>query len=187
MAVTTSNLIQGPADGYVGLFGATEPADSAVGSVPSASAWTDIGGTLDGATITVTQEYAELLVDQLVDTPERRLTKREFGVSTRMAEPTLENLAYALNGGTVTASAAYKTYDPDTSTSATQVTYKAPMIDGWAPGSAKRRRFITRKALSVEAVESAFKKDEQTTWSVSWVSHYVSSAIKPFRIIDQLT
>lgn len=186
MAVTTSNLVQGPADGYTGLFGASEPADSAVGSTPTASTWTDIGGTLDGATVTVTQEYAELLVDQLVDTPERRLTKREFGVGTRMAEPTLANLAVALNGGTVTASASYSTYDPDTSTSATQVTYKALIVDGWAPGTAKRRRFVTRKALSIDAVESVYKKDEQTAFSVTWASHYVSSAIKPFRVIDAL-
>lgn len=186
MAVTTSNLVQGPADGYVGLFGATEPADSAVNTAPVASTWTDIGGTLEGATINVAQEYAELLVDQIVDTPERRLTKRDTSVATQMAEPTLENLAYSLNGGTVTASAAYKTYDPDASTSATQPTYKALLLDGYAPNS-KRRRLIVRKVLSVEAVESAYKKDEQTTLTVTWNSHYVSSVIKPFRITDQIT
>lgn len=184
--VTTSNLVQGPADGYTGLFGATEPADSAVGSTPSASAWTDIGGTLDGTTITVTQEYAELMVDQIVDVPERRLTKRDMTVATRMAEPTLANFAVALNGGTVTASAAYSTYDPDVASSVTQPTYKALIVDGWAPGAAKRRRLITRKALSIEAVETVYKKDEQNAFSVTWASHYVSSAIKPFRLVDAL-
>lgn len=183
MAVTTSNLIQGPADVYTAAFGATEPADSAVGSAPSASTWTDVGGTLEGATITITQEYAELLVDQLVDTPERRLTKRDTTVSTRMAEPTLDNLAVVLNGGTVTASAGYSTYEPDDATSATQPDYWAVMLDGYAPSSL-RRRMITRKVLSVEAVESAYTKEEQTTFSVTWASHYVSSAIKPFRVTD---
>ncbi|HEY6013255.1 MAG TPA: hypothetical protein VIU37_04590 [Candidatus Limnocylindrales bacterium] len=187
MATTSSNLVQGPADLYTATFGATEPADSAVASVPSASTWHDVGGTLEGTTLTVTQEYAELVVDQLVDIPERRLTKRELTVASRMAEPTLDNFILALNGGTVTASAAYSSYDPDTASSVTQPTYKALMVDGWAPGTAMRRRLITRKALSVEAIETAWKKEDQSALSVTWASHYVSSVIKPFRLVDQLT
>lgn len=184
MAVTTSNLIQGPGTLYTGDFGATEPADADVATAPSASAWSDVGGTLDGVTVSVTQEYAEMLVDQIVDTPERRITKRDTGITTQMAEPTLANLSVALNGGTVSASSGYTTYDPDTTTSATQPTYKAIIFDGFAPSSLQRR-FVIRKALTVEAVETAYKKDEQTVFPVSMMSHYVSSAIKPFRVIDE--
>lgn len=191
MSVTATNLIQGPGELYTGSFGATEPADSAVNASPSASVWTDVGATKDGVTLNVSLEYAELEVDQIVDTPERRLTKRDFQVATNLAEPTLENLALVLNGGTVTSSAAYKTYDPADDNAATQPTYKALLFRGYAPRTAAsatmRRNVIARKVLSVEAVEAPYKKDDQTVFPVTFAAHWVSSSIKPFRVIDQLS
>lgn len=191
MAVTATNLIQGPGTLYTGAFGATEPADSAVNAAPSASTWTDLGATKDGVTITADLEYAELEVDQIVDVPERRIVKRDLQVATNLAEGTLENLATVLNGGTVTASAAYKTFDPADDTSATQPSYKALIMDGYAPRTAAsavmRRRVVVRKVLSVESVEVPYKKDDQTLFPVTFSAHWVSSSIKPFRVVDQLT
>jgi len=184
MAVDVTNLIAGPGTLYTGAFGATEPADSAVNTTPSASTWTDVGATQDGVNLNVIQEFFELEVDQIVDVPGRRLTKRDLQIQTNMAEPTLANLALALNGGTVTASASYSTYDPSDDTSATQPTYKALIFDGYAP-EGLRRRVVARKALSIEGVESAYKKDEQTLFPVTFACHYVSTSIKPFRVIDQ--
>lgn len=184
MAVTTSNLIQGPGTLYHGAFGASEPSDATVGTAPSASTWTDVGGTEGGVTLSVNQEYAELIVDQLVDTPERRITKRETALATSMAEPTLSNLSLALNGGTVTASSGYSTYDPDTTTSATQPTYSALLFDGFAPSSLNRR-VVGRKMLQVDAVEAAWQKEDKTMFAGRFVGHYVSSAIRPWRLIDE--
>lgn len=189
MAVTSTNLIQGPGLLYTAAFGATEPADSAVNSAPSASTWTDAGGTQDGLTVNVNLEYAELEVDQIVDTPERRLTKRDVQVATNLAEPTLANLNLVLNGGTVTASGSYSTYDPADDVTSTQPTYKALLFRGWAPRTAASaqmyRNVIVRKVLSVESVEVAYKKEDQTLFPVTFASHWVSSSIKPFRVIDQ--
>lgn len=186
MAVDVTNLIAGPGTLYTGAFGATEPADSAVNTTPPSSTWTDVGGTQDGVTLNVIQEFFELEVDQIVDVPGRRLTKRDLQVQTNMAEPTLANLALALNGGTVTASAAYTTYDPSDDTSATQPTYKALIFDGYAPDGF-RRRVVVRKALSIEGVETSYQKDEQTLFPITFAAHFVSTSIKPFRVIDQLT
>lgn len=189
MAVTATNLIAGPGDLYIGAFGATEPADSAVSTTPSASTWTDAGGTQDGVEIAVNLDYFELEVDQIVDVPGRRLVKRDLQIATNLAEATLSNLVAALNGGTVTASASYSSYEPAQDTAATQPTYRALMFDGWAPqtaaGVSNRRRIIARKVLSIENVEVSYKKDDQTLFPVTFGAHYVSSAIKPFRIIDQ--
>jgi hypothetical protein len=191
MAVTVTNLIQGPGTLYTGAFGATEPADSAVNAAPSSSTWTDVGATQDGVTLNVNVEYAELEVDQIIDTPERRITKRDVQLATNMAEPTLANLALVLNGGTVTASAAYATYDPADDVSSTQPTYKALLFRGWAPRTSASaimyRNVVVRKVLSIEGIETAYKKDDQTLFPVTFASHWVSSSIKPFRIIDQLT
>lgn len=191
MPVTTTNLIAGPAVLYTGAFGATEPTDALVGSSPSASAWTDAGGTQDGVEMTIDRDFLEMDVDQLVDMPGRRLTKRDYQVKTNLAEPTLANLSVAMNGGTVTASAAFQTYDPDDTVAATQPTYKAIILDGYAPqtvaAATMRRRFVIRKVLSIESIESSYKKDEMTLVPVTFGAHYVSASIKPFRIIDQLT
>lgn len=188
MAVNALNLLAGPGVLYSGAFGATEPADSAVNTSPSASTWVDVGGTEDGLTLNIGQEYFELNVDQVVDIPGRRLSKRDFRIETNLAEGTLDNLSLALNGGTVTSSASYRTYDPASDNSATQPTYKALLFDGWAPGASAggwNRRVIARKTLSIEGTEPKYEKEGQTVFKVVMGAHWVSSSIRPFRIIDQ--
>lgn len=186
MAVTATNLIAGPATLYTGDFGETEPADTAVASGPGVD-YADAGGTQDGVKLIVEQEYMELEVDQIVDIAGRRLTKRDVKVATNLAEPTLENLKFALNGGTITTGGtggtAYKAYDPAMDTSATQPTYISILLDGYAPNG-KVRRVIVRKVLSVEKVESSYKKDDQTLFPVTFSAHWVSASIKPFHIVD---
>jgi hypothetical protein len=197
VATTVTNLVQGPATLYIGAFQAVEPLNGAVNSTPQASAWSDLGGTNDGAEISVNQEYKELEVDQVVDIPGRRLVKRDMSVKTNLAEPTLQNLLYALNdvnGGSLGASGAGFSgyYEPAFTDSATQPTYRALIVHGWAPGgsgaggtTSKRRMVILRKVLSSDNVEFAYKKDTQTMFSVTWSVHYVSSSTAPFKIVDE--
>lgn len=184
MAIDITNLLAGPGKLLTGTFGATEPADSAINAAYSASAFTDVGATQDGVTLNAEREFFELEVDQTVDVPGRRLTKRDLKIATNLAEPTLTNLQLVLNGGTVTASASYSTYDPDDTTAATQPTYKALMFEGFAPRGFRRWVFA-RKVLSVESVESSYKKDGQTLFPVTFACHYVTPSIKPFRLVDQ--
>ncbi|MFB6776490.1 hypothetical protein ACFCX0_03455 [Streptomyces sp. NPDC056352] len=184
MTVTTTNLIMGPATLYIGNFGATEPVDTAVNSTPAASAWTDLGGTQDGAKMAVDQTYTDLEVDQIVDVAGARLTKRLFTIETNLAEPTLENLRYLLNDGTAASGAGFKSYEPVYASSATQPTYRALILDGFSPNQL-RRRFIIRKCLSNDKVESTYKKDSQTLFTVKWSGFYVSSVIAPFKTIDE--
>lgn len=189
MSVTVSNLIMGPGTIYQGLFGATEPPDFNVNLTPPTSSWTDMGGTLNGITLSVDQSYTELMVDQLVDSIGRRLTKREFLVTTQIAEPTLNNLSVSLNGstsssGATSAAGTYQTLEPLYATSATQPTYIALLIDGYAPNSL-RRRAIFRRMLSTAKVDTAMDKAKQTVFTVTFNGHYVSSAIAPIHIVDQ--
>lgn len=184
--VTTTNLIQGPGDLYVGDFGAAEPLDGVVNIAPAASAWDGVGGTLGGVEWVVNRTFAELEVDQLVDLVESRLTKRGLAVKTQLAEPTLANLKLALNGGTLTSGSGFEAFEPDDSTSATQPNYRAIILDGYAPNS-KRRRFIIRRVLATEDVGIKYGKTDQGVWTVTFLMHYVSSSIRPFRIIDEVT
>ncbi len=191
MGVTVSNLVQGPATIYVGAYGATEPADTAVASTPASGAWTDLGGTVDGAELTIKQEYKELEVDQVVDIPGRRLVKRDLTVKTKLAEPTFANLVYALNDGTTATGTGYKTFTPAFTDSATQPTYRALILHGWAAaagsgGQSKRRMVILRRVLSSDDVEMSYMKDKQTLLTVTWSVHYDSSSSAPFKIIDEV-
>lgn len=186
MPVTMTNLIMGPATIYSGAFGATEPADSAVASgAPASAAWTDMGGTLGGVKLAVNQTYTVLQVDQVVDVAGRRLTARDIQVVTALAEPTLQNFAVALNGGTVATAGApvLVTYDPAGASSATQPAYTAILFDGWGPNG-KVRRCIVRKVLSMANTELNYTKDAQAQFAVSFGAHYVSSVIPLFHIVD---
>ena len=182
MAVTATNLTMGPGELYRGDFGETEP----TGAAAPAGDWVDVGGTTDGVTLAVNQEYTELEVDQIVDIPGRRLTKREFTIATNIAEPTLENLAFVLNeAAEVTTATGTKSWEPTNDSSATQPTYSALIFRGWAPGAAgKRRNVIGRKMLQTESVEFAYSKDGQTVYSCSFSGHYVSPSIRPFKVVD---
>lgn len=184
MSVTTTNLIQGPGTLYSGAFGATEPADTAVNTTPAASAWTDLGGTQDGAKLGVDQTYGELEVDQITLRVGSRLTKQDFTIETSLAEATLENLSLTLNGGTSASGAGWKSFEPNVSSSATQPTYFAIILDGYAPGQ-YRRRIIGRRMLNTDSVELAYTKDKQTLIPAKFAGHYVSSVINPFHIVDQ--
>ncbi|MCW2898571.1 MAG: hypothetical protein JWO67_836 [Streptosporangiaceae bacterium] len=189
MAVTTSNLIQGPADLYSAPFGATEPADTnAAVAAPPTTPWVDCGGTDGGLKLAVDQKYGVLAVDQIVDRAGSRLIGRDFALGTNLAEATLANLQLALGGGgtvtTGTAPAA-STFEPAFASSATQPIYSAFCMDGWAPGGAFRRRVILRKGLSTAKVESTYTKDKQTFIPVEFTGHYVTAAIAPIHVADQ--
>lgn len=186
MAVTITNLCAGPITLWTGAFGVAEPADTAVASDPGAG-WTDAGATTGGAKLKIDQKFFELATDQIVDSAGRRLVQRDATVKTNMAEPTLANLILVLNGGATSTggsgATAYSAYDPDAASSATQPTYIAVLMDGWAPNG-KRRRVILRKCLNIDAVETEYKKDGQTLFTAEFACHWVSASIKPFHIVD---
>lgn len=185
MGVDVANLTQGPGTLYRGAVSATEPLDTAMNLAPTEPDWSDVGGTMDGVTLTINQEYSELNVDQVVDVPGRRISKRDMTIGTNMAEPTLENLAFCLNQGTISEGAGFKAIVPPNDTSATQPTYSALIFDGFAANSL-RRRVIVRRALSTNNVEFAYKKDAQTVFTATFSAHFVSSTIPAFKIVDEV-
>ena len=176
MAVTSTNLIQGPATVYTGIFGATEPAT--VSAVPAVG-WVDVGGTKDGVELSVADEYAVLDVDQIIYEIARRRTKRVVTVKTQLAEATLANLALSIGNTAPTANV----LTGDDGLTAFAPAYGAIIVDGIAPAGF-RRRIIIRKTLPTDSVGMAYKKDGQTLIPVTWTLHWVSTSIPPFKIED---
>lgn len=189
MAASATNLIAGAATIHHAAFGAVEPLDTAVATEPDALVWTDFGGTDDGVTLTVSREFFKLRMDQTVDAPGRRMTERDITVATNLVEGTLENLARALaqkasdidTGGT--GATAFAALDIEGDDSGAEPDYFALLLRGRAPNG-KKRNVIVRKALSIEEVESAYKKDDQTLIPVTFAAHWVSTSVRPMRVID---
>lgn len=188
MSATVTNLIQGPGTLYAAAVSTNEPTDATVNTAPpatGASAWLDCGGTLGGVELAIKRTYVELDVDQIIDVAGRRQTKREFTITTSLAEVTLANLALVSNNDTsATTGAAFSAQEPGSGLSATQPIYTALIFDGFAPGGFVRR-VIGRKMLQTAEVKIKYSPKDQTALSCSFDAHYVTNAIKPFKIIDQ--
>lgn len=190
MSIVPFNLCQGPATLWWGAFGTSEPADSAVSSPPGAG-WTDVGGIADGTSVLfeVDLTYTDQGVDQLVDPVGARLTKRMIQITAALAETTLANLTLCTNQlMTTSVQSGYTTADPLTTSSATQPTYTALIIDGWAPtlstGAAARRRIILRKSLSNSKIALEYEKAKGSVYNTTWTGYWVSSSVAPYHVVD---
>jgi hypothetical protein len=194
MAVTPNNVVEGPATIYWGSGpsspGTTEPADTnaAITQPPSSTYWTDFGATTGGVTLNVNMTYTQIKADQLVDPIGARFTARTIQVMVNLLEPTLNNLAFN-NAAVVNVLSGVTTFDPTTTTSATQPAYSALVIDGWAPtlesGLQAKRRMIIRKVLNDVKASAKYDMTNQVTWDCTFTAYYVSSTLSPFHIVDQ--
>jgi hypothetical protein len=194
LSVNAANLVLGPARLYVAPFGSSEPADSAVTpngpSTPPSSPWTDVGGTDGGVTFETDNTYTDLSVDQIIMNVGARLTEMKMTVTSKLSEMTLANLQTSLNNiGTTGSGSGYATLDIPVSSAATQPTYAALIIDGWAPmlssGAPALRRVIVRKVLSQVKASLAYDKKTQQALDVTFTAYYVSNSITPVHIVDQ--
>lgn len=192
MAPTVSNLLAGVGEIYSGLFGATEPVDTAVVAALDV-AWTSLGATDGGVKLNVSRDYFKLSLDQTTESPGRRLTDLETTLETNLAEVTLDNMAVAFAdaASAITSSGSAGTLNRVMDISGPEPgiepTYLALIFRGRAPRG-KRRQVIIRKALSQDGdVEQSYEKGGQTFIPVTFASHYVSPSIKSVHIQEENT
>lgn len=195
VAVNAANLVMGPARMYAAPFGTTEPADSAVTpngpTNPPSSPWTDVGGTDGGVTFEVDNTYTDLSVDQIVMNVGARLTEMKMTVTAKLSEMTLTNLQTVLNSiGTTASGSGFSTLDIPVGSTATQPSYAALLIDGWAPmlgtGAPALRRIIVRKVLSQVKATLSYDKKTQQSYDATFTAYFVSNSINPVHIVDQV-
>jgi len=185
------NLIQGTGYMYWAPVGTTEPSDGDLHDPPP-SPWQGLGFTQEGVTLSIEHEWEELEVDQVMDVPGHRLTKRIPKIETSLAEATLENFKIAQNGGTLDDSnespgaseSGYKTFEP-TSGLVNVPEYGMLIFDGIAPGGLVRR-VLLRRTLQIGDLEVAYTKDGQAVFATEFVAHHVSASVRPYKIIDQI-
>lgn len=189
MALTPRAVTVGAGRIYIGAYGATEPTETAINTAPPSSSWTEVGGTIDGVNVNLEQSFTTIYIDQIADPVQSALTERMMKVVANAAENTLETIKTAWNGGTIASGSGYRTLDPVYGGDEVRPTYIAVLFDGYAPASAagvkKRRRFIVRKVIDVDNVESPYKKDGATVIPLTLGAHYIDDSTAPYRIIDE--
>lgn len=99
--IDATAIIQGPADIYVGAFGATEPTDGTWTDVDT-NIWVPAGSTSGGIKVAAAMNYKSIEVDQVPDEVGVRMIGRSTAVETQLAESTLDNIKFLMNGGTIT-------------------------------------------------------------------------------------
>ena len=193
MAIDVTNLCGGPATLYYGVFGSMEPLYSAITSPPNPAVWTDVGMTADGTAVLleIDNTYTHYSAEQVVDPIAGRLSKRVIQVTATLQEATLQNIQLALNQlATISQGSGYSVLDPLTGSSATQPTYTALLIDGWAPTTgttetACRRRTVIRRSLSGSKIDHEWEKTKPVTYQTTWTGFYISGSVPPYEITDQ--
>jgi hypothetical protein len=185
MAVNVSNIVVGEATLKLG--------DSAnATSITAMDAFADLGATQNGVEISWEPDMVDIEIDQYGDAARIVQSKVKVMVKTTMAEATLNNLAVAWNydqntGGSSIAEdnaqdkAAFNV--PGTAYTGDITTFKfgsqsvfpyekGLVIEGTAPGSAagavKKRKFYTKRAISMEASNVTMKRAEASVFAVGF-------------------
>lgn len=186
--VTKTDVLAGPAQLFVGLAnGVVWPLPAEINSSPTLSGgWKDVGATSGGLTTTVTQTMFQMFVDQVPDLLGNRVTQRIVAVNTSLAQATLDNMAYAVNASPPLSGTGYsKRLDLTPGQPAMFPVDLAIIVDGYAPGTNKKRRFWARIVNSIEAVASAQTKDGLVLIPVTFNALYVDSTTSPATWIDE--
>jgi hypothetical protein len=179
MAVNVSNIVVGEATIKLG--------DSAnATSITAMDSFTDLGATQEGVEISWEPDMVDIEIDQFGDAARIVQSKVKVMVKTTMAEATLNNLAIAWNydqntgGDSIKANNAYdQTASGYTNTlgfnfgAQSVFPYeKALVVEGTAPGSVaggiKKRRFYTKRAISMEASNVTMKRAEASVFTVGF-------------------
>lgn len=177
MTVTILNLVQGPAQIWVGVFGTAEPTGN---SVAPGAGWVDAGATDGGVNAEVQQTYSKMTVDQIAGGVDARLTDQVNKITATLAEATLANMRTALNQAV--SAATFLEIDP--TLTGTSPIYSAVLLRGMRPGQGGPRTVIMRRGLSVANMALAFAKDGKQMVPTDFEGYYVSPSIKPFKIDD---
>lgn len=194
MAINYNNLLQAPARLFVGNFGAVEPTDAAIGTIPSSAVWTEVGATNGGISMNLGEEYGALEADQAAFRAGSARVMANAEVTVNLAEITIQNLAFALNtrSANLVTGSGFKKFLPSTGdVDEFSPNYKAVILWGTAPnsptGAPQKFMLVLRKVLStVGAGEVAFSRTDQTVFPVTFTAHLVSDSIKPweFKVQD---
>jgi hypothetical protein len=147
----------GPSTLYLAPSGTAEPALTGVAT--DFNAFTEVGLTVDGIEWDYTPTWKDVMVDELMGPAKKILVSHKLVVSCKLAETTLQNLAYAIPGATLTG------------TTLTIGSISAPeFVLGWlGPASdAKIRECLVYRVVSIAAVKAHYQRKDLVSYSVQF-------------------
>jgi hypothetical protein len=148
-------------------------------SLSDDSAFRNVGYTMNGLEIQFQPDFGEVAVDQVLDVAKLFKQGMQVNLNTTFAESTLENLLFALAGKEEDL-AAYNTAGAGSTAlnlSAGDIgecpverglVAVGPGTGDCAQGSSIERIYVAYRALSIESVTVAAKRDEATMFEVSF-------------------
>lgn len=185
MTINTSQMMVGPGKLRYAAVG-TDDSLIVAAFTPSWTGWTEVGATDDGVNMSIAKNYANHTVDQSPDWVASTITDRHTTLQTNVVESgDLARLSLVNNGGlTLSTNPSWTSYQPNTDLISTQETYIALAVEG-KKLNGKTQIIVIRRALNVDSIDFAYKKDAKTMLAMSLAGHYVSDSIAPFIVYSQ--
>lgn len=148
-------------------------------SLSDDEAFRNVGYTMNGLEIQFQPDFGEVAVDQVLDVAKLFKQGMQVNLNTTFAESTLENLLFALAGkdGDLAAYNAAGAGSSALNLSAGDIgecpverglVAVGPGTGDCAAGSSIERIYVAYRALSIESVTVAAKRDEATMFEVSF-------------------
>jgi hypothetical protein len=140
----------------------------------------NVGYTMNGLELVFQPDFGEVQVDQLLDVAKLYKQGMQVNLNTAFAESTLENLLFALagkDGDLANASTGFAAGDPTLTLSAGDIGECAvergmvavgPGTGDCAASDQIERIYVAYRALSIESVTVAARRDEPTMFEVSF-------------------
>lgn len=193
-AGTSTNIVTGAAAMFIGTSSLTSSSGTALPTIASNSAATDVldggtgfrnvGYTTDGLELSFEPNYNEVMVDQDLDSAKIFKTEMKAYAQCTLAEATLLNVLVVLGGQTADYSSTGVTSIDGISGATSGITYldlkPGSLFDtpvertvvwvgnpaGKVAGDKKERIYYAPRAMSMETVSVAVKRDEAATLPV---------------------
>lgn len=166
----------GPGLLYFGPTDATEPVDLTTPWATVDADWVPVGYTEEGHEATVEPKFEPIEVAEELTPIRYDETSREITVAFEAAQMTVDNIAKALNGGSIVTGTGIVTFEPPELGSVTRVKI------GWESDD-HEERWVFRQCVQTGAVKMSRKKaPDKATVPMEFMCEKPSGA-KPFKAI----
>jgi hypothetical protein len=154
---TIANITVGPSQVFVAAAGTALP--TLTGNASDFGAFIEPGFTQDGIEWDYTPTWKDITVDELMGPAKKILVSHKLVVSAKLAETTLQNLAYAIPGATFAG------------TSLTIGSIQAPeFVLGWlgpAPNGLTRE-CLAYRVVSIAAVKAHYQRKDMVIYATQF-------------------
>jgi hypothetical protein len=161
---TIANITVGPSQLFIAAAGTALP--TLTGNATDFGAFTEVGFTSDGIEWDYTPTWKDIVVDELMGPAKKILTSHKLVVSAKLAETTLQNLAYAIPGATFAG------------TRLTIGSIQAPeFVLGWlgpapavttAPTVELTRECLAYRVVSIAAVKAHYQRKDMVIYATQF-------------------